>query len=1049
MTKGVILTNEGEGLYRVRLEKDTQAAQARVDYIDQRLLDLVQPILDAQLLLQGFETQQAILQAQIDAAITLAKQEGRPATRDELQPIVESLNALAVDLLKAQRDYNRLIGERLSLSRERTTLQSRIDGADTIEADLWCADYTLDLAVDAEVGLILSPGENTGAAVVIRPGYEAEPSGEPGLGASYAEAFGTLTPAFSATPAGVFFNWAMEPGWSKWRPTYRYGEITALNGNACDVMLDEMFSSSQDLPVNQSAALSDVPITYMDCDGEAFAVGDRVAVEFEEQDWEQPRVIGFESNPKECPSGIFLETGLVWWKADFLPLVNPGTEDIPYRRRATVFEGDYHTDLRAIDPILLDNISPLAGNVNVISDPRDAPGSDGMESVSYFGVPQAVIDQLDDFDPQTFDPYDHVPAVLTTAEAEDLDEGRGIAHTKRLWSAYCPPSLFTGRLRWWLQAKLGSTKRDASIGVFAPNGIPHPTMRPRISGEAIIDGFGLVAYRDTTVDPTEHHYYLIDLSDLDGNARYRELFLPPAAVRILQVIDENPALDSDQLECYALSVATLTAAMDWQTIGPIGDLQGQAIAGSWKFSTGRIDESSAFAGVVLHDINLDGMGDLESRTSRFYKCTFGIQQDLSGNFSPTISINLEEEADFLLPNTEFPVWVPHGSEFGKMVRALQNAGNASQGEDIPDPFGQGVAIDVVWTEDDEFDVIRWWYEVTSDIENDPFFTDDDRDGAHPCGPTDGATNTITRTERPGNVRSGYYSDRFDARVDLWDTAQSRLFDEFFTVTQHYEFSQTRPETAPPSAATAVSPLSSVNGKAATQPGGQAQACDPDDVQDDADALQVSLRSVIATQGDFGYVDRRTEALQRSNVGSGGALIAPRFEANARYVAGGENYTWNRTGNTHESIREQTLHARFMVYTSSTIHGFFEADYRIIGSTASGTFVDLAASGSTRRLNYAMLGQQVIEAVTFPDSLTDSNSEYSASGPWSDFFGPGYDSVIERDPQARESRRGDILYVEDMEETPELYRVTGDYLEDAKEEDETGEYTLWLTWEGGA
>lgn len=45
--------------------------------------------------------------------------------------------------------------------------------------------------------------------------------------------------------------------------------------------------------------LSDVPIVYMDgIDAEAFEVGDMVVVEFIAQNWDAPRVIGFETNPK-------------------------------------------------------------------------------------------------------------------------------------------------------------------------------------------------------------------------------------------------------------------------------------------------------------------------------------------------------------------------------------------------------------------------------------------------------------------------------------------------------------------------------------------------------------------------------------------------------------------------------------------------------------------------------------------------------------------------------------------------------------------------------
>ena len=43
-----------------------------------------------------------------------------------------------------------------------------------------------------------------------------------------------------------------------------------------------------------------VPIEYMNCNANAFIPGDQVVVEFTDQDFEQPKVIGFASNPADC-----------------------------------------------------------------------------------------------------------------------------------------------------------------------------------------------------------------------------------------------------------------------------------------------------------------------------------------------------------------------------------------------------------------------------------------------------------------------------------------------------------------------------------------------------------------------------------------------------------------------------------------------------------------------------------------------------------------------------------------------------------------------------
>jgi hypothetical protein len=52
-----------------------------------------------------------------------------------------------------------------------------------------------------------------------------------------------------------------------------------------------------------------IPIEYMNCDSRAVADGDRVIVEFTDQDWTQPKVIGFADNPRICTGGTFFPDG--------------------------------------------------------------------------------------------------------------------------------------------------------------------------------------------------------------------------------------------------------------------------------------------------------------------------------------------------------------------------------------------------------------------------------------------------------------------------------------------------------------------------------------------------------------------------------------------------------------------------------------------------------------------------------------------------------------------------------------------------------------------
>lgn len=159
--------------------------------------------------------------------------------------------------------------------------------------DAWCADLTTTLS--GEVGTIEVPGER--GAVLVRPGNADA--------AAYdAARDGRLQHPLSSTPAGVFFNWALLPWWQKFRPTHRFAQITAIDHEAhtCSLSLEAAASTAQSIDINQAAALSGVPISYMWCNSLAFEVGDSVLVEFTGQAWGSPRVIGFKESPQQCPS---------------------------------------------------------------------------------------------------------------------------------------------------------------------------------------------------------------------------------------------------------------------------------------------------------------------------------------------------------------------------------------------------------------------------------------------------------------------------------------------------------------------------------------------------------------------------------------------------------------------------------------------------------------------------------------------------------------------------------------------------------------------------
>ena len=162
-----------------------------------------------------------------------------------------------------------------------------------VEFDLaaWCADYTPDAS--GVVGSLEVPGEfgPDGTVLVLAP-REVPPT----LPA------GQVVAREAQTGAQAYLNAAILPGWQRHMPTYRAGVITNLDKEAdtATVSLDAARSSAQDLQINQAGTLYDVPVRYMTCNAGAFEEDDHVVVEFQEQDWTQPVVIGFVERPRPC-----------------------------------------------------------------------------------------------------------------------------------------------------------------------------------------------------------------------------------------------------------------------------------------------------------------------------------------------------------------------------------------------------------------------------------------------------------------------------------------------------------------------------------------------------------------------------------------------------------------------------------------------------------------------------------------------------------------------------------------------------------------------------
>lgn len=206
---------------------------------------------------------------------------------------INSLQDQLADLTPGTLSYNIVSLQITALNKQKASLEA-IPDEESIQA--WCADLTEDLS--GVVGTMEIPGERE--AINIQPGHG-------GNGAYNRDRDGLLTKIMAQTPEQAYFNVSQLPGWQKWKPTFRYAEITSIDGDVADVTIDTTTSTQQGLNINQSETLSAVPIEYMDCNGQAFAEGDAVLVKFEGQIWTSPVIVGFKDNPKPCGYDFFIK----------------------------------------------------------------------------------------------------------------------------------------------------------------------------------------------------------------------------------------------------------------------------------------------------------------------------------------------------------------------------------------------------------------------------------------------------------------------------------------------------------------------------------------------------------------------------------------------------------------------------------------------------------------------------------------------------------------------------------------------------------------------
>jgi len=303
-----------DGLYSIRIERDLARAKRTIDALTIEQGRIATKITAALEVRAG--AADALLLAA--GAATAAWGDAAAAGPDDYQ---QALRRASEAELAAQKAAGVLQIADLDVSRLRLRDQQiradiiRLQAVpEYVDTAAWCADLTEDLPPDALVGLLIPGDERHTEPPIIRPAFTDR--------AAYVAARdGILAPVVPGAPASYARNTVLLPGRQRWLPRHRIGTIVAVSGDSCVVTLADQRSSRQQLPTvpleggpleGDPVTLHDVPIEYMDCNGEAFAAGDRVVVAFQNQDPSRPKVVGFYSNPRPCNSaGMELHNAFV------------------------------------------------------------------------------------------------------------------------------------------------------------------------------------------------------------------------------------------------------------------------------------------------------------------------------------------------------------------------------------------------------------------------------------------------------------------------------------------------------------------------------------------------------------------------------------------------------------------------------------------------------------------------------------------------------------------------------------------------------------------
>lgn len=238
---------------------------------------------------------------------------------EKLGEIIKKYAIAAAKVVAARNGITQLMAAKMERIFRISELQDLKQHIESLEYDVWASFFNDEISVGTTVYTAEVPGywldQPVQKSSVIYEGTDAERT------VVYVERSWNivlryptvdklrLKPTGTLTSESAFYAAAMEPGWVKWKPQWRYGTITGKSGDLCSVVLnpatERQGKTLEKIPmeINQTTTLDSIPINYPPCNGWAFEVADEVIIRFMGLAWDTPEVVGFRRVPKRCAGG--------------------------------------------------------------------------------------------------------------------------------------------------------------------------------------------------------------------------------------------------------------------------------------------------------------------------------------------------------------------------------------------------------------------------------------------------------------------------------------------------------------------------------------------------------------------------------------------------------------------------------------------------------------------------------------------------------------------------------------------------------------------------